>query len=86
LPYRASDNLPFGTAWNTGKNYTAGKSCSQWATGLAGIWLSSSIELPYASVGQTTVTPETARAFGADLARALRQYVQRRTAERSSTQ
>lgn len=46
-----------------------------WAAGLPGIWLATTIEIPYANAGGNTVTPESARALGLDLARALRVYL-----------
>ncbi len=76
LPYRPDDNLPFGRAWNTHANYGSLKTCSQWASELDGIKLAATIEIPYADVRGNAVTAETARAFGADLARALRAYLQ----------
>ena len=77
LPYRASDNLPFGKAWNTGGNFASGKSCSRWAGELPGIRLAASFEIPYANAGGQTVTAESARAFGHDLAKAIRQYLEK---------
>ncbi|MEI8372845.1 MAG: glycoside hydrolase family 95 protein [Planctomycetota bacterium] len=62
-------------AQTSADNYKAGKSFFQWADELKGIRLSSAIEIPYAHAGETTVTPETARTFGADLVRAMRQYL-----------
>jgi len=76
LPYKASDNLPFGKAWNTGANFKAGKSCGRWAGQLEGIRLASTFEVPYANASGKPVTADSARAFGADLARALRRYLQ----------
>jgi hypothetical protein len=75
LVYRASDNLPFGTAWNTAENYGTGKSCSRWASELDGIQLATSFEIPYANASGKAVTAETARAFGCDLVRALRHFL-----------
>ncbi|MDP6634142.1 MAG: peptidase M14 [Phycisphaerae bacterium] len=76
LPYRASDNLPFGKAWNTGGNFKTGKSCARWAGELKGIDLATTIEAPYANAGKVTITPKLARAFGAALVEAMRQYLQ----------
>ena len=76
LGYRASDNLPFGKAWNTGANFKAGKSCGRWASELEGIRLASTFEVPYANASGKPVTPDSARAFGADLARAIRRYIE----------
>ncbi len=76
LVYRASDNLPFGQAWNTDDNVGANKSCSRWASDLEGIRLVASFEIPYANAGGRPVTAEGARAFGRSLARALRSYLE----------
>jgi hypothetical protein len=76
LVYRARDNLPFGQAWNTSQNFKQGASCSRWTTGLQGIRLGTTFEIPYASAGGREVTPASARAFGRDLARALRRYIE----------
>jgi len=76
LVYRASDNLPFGQAWNTDDNTGGNKSFGQWAGGLEGIRLEASFEFPYANVGGQTVTVDGARAFGRSLAKALRAYLE----------
>lgn len=76
LLYRAKDNLPFGKAWNTGKNYGQGRSFKRWAEDLPGISLSSTIEISYANANGTTVTAEGARRFGRDLARAIRRFLE----------
>jgi hypothetical protein len=76
LPYRVSDNLPFGKAWNTGSGGKDLQTCAQWAAGLPGIRVASSIETPYANASGKAVTAESASAFGHDLARALRRYLE----------
>ena len=76
LPFHARNNLPFGKSWNTGKNYAQGKSCSRWTAEQPGIWLASSIEIPYANASGQPVTPASARALGRDLARALRLFLE----------
>jgi hypothetical protein len=76
LPYKAFDNLPFGKAWNTNKNYGKLKSCSRWAAEIEQVRLATTIEIPYANVGGEEVTADTARAFGSDLARAIRKYLE----------
>ncbi|MCP4646071.1 MAG: peptidase M14 [bacterium] len=75
LPYAAADNLPFGKEWNTSENYAAGKSSSAWMGEQEGVRLASTIEIAYANAGGATVTPDRARAFGVDLATALRRYL-----------
>jgi predicted deacylase len=76
LVFRSTNNIPFGKAWNTAANFAAGKSCSRWASELPGIRVATGIEIPYANAGGKAVTAETARALGADLARAIRQVLE----------
>lgn len=76
LPYAAGSSLPFGTAWNTAKNYGKQKSSSRWACEQPSVRMATTIEIPYANVGTVLVTPEKARAFGRDLALALRRYLE----------
>ncbi|HOX58632.1 MAG TPA: M14 family zinc carboxypeptidase [Candidatus Paceibacterota bacterium] len=73
LRYRSSDNLPHGQAWNTLSGPP--RSFGQWAAAQPNVLIGTSIEIPYANVGKTTVTAENARAFGHDLARAMDQYL-----------
>ena len=74
IRYRAEHNLPHGKAWNTLTGPP--KSCSRWMAELPGIRIGTSIEIPYANANGEAVTPETARALGRDLARALRRYLE----------
>ena len=76
LPYFAESSLPFGTAWNTAGNYGKQKSCSRWGSRQAPVSLASTIEIPYANVGAAVITAENVRAFGRDLALALRRYLE----------
>lgn len=76
LTFNASNNIPFGESWNTANNYSAGKSFSRWADELEYERLVSSVEIPYANSSKTVITPETARAFGADLVKAMRLYLE----------
>ena len=57
-----------------------------WAAALPGIWLATTIEIPYANAGGKTVTPESARALGLDLVRALRIFLMSATAPRPEEQ
>jgi hypothetical protein len=83
LPYVASDNLAFGQGWNLRSSYSAGLSCSNWARGLPGIRLATSIEIPYANARGVEVNQSTAVAFGHRLATALARYL-RETANSGS--
>lgn len=75
LPFHAADNLPFGQAWNTGTGDPHLQKFEQWAERLPGIRLAASAEIPYANASGSEVNADSARAFGADLARALQQYL-----------
>ncbi|MFO7905154.1 MAG: M14 family zinc carboxypeptidase [Pirellulaceae bacterium] len=75
LEYHVSNNLPFGTAWNTADNFKQGMSFSRWASERPGIRLATTFEIPYANAGGRPVTPASARAFGQDLAAALAKYL-----------
>jgi hypothetical protein len=77
LVYRVSDNLPFGKAWNTLGNFSAGRSFSRWAADIEGLRLAATFEIPYANAGGQPVTAESARTFGRSLARAIRVYLER---------
>ncbi len=76
LLYRAEDNVPYGTAWNTAANFTQGKSFGNWARELPGITAATTLEISYANANGTTVTADSARALGRDLARALRRFLE----------
>jgi len=73
LVFSAKNNLPHGKAWNTS---ALSPSFSRWAAGLPGIRMATSMEIPYANAGGREVTAESAHAFGRDLARALRRFLE----------
>ncbi len=77
LGYHASDNLPFGAAWNTDANTGRGGKFREWASSLEGVRLSTTFEIPYANAGGQSVTADSARAFGRSLAKAIRSYLER---------
>jgi len=76
LPFRAEDFLPFGTAWNTARNYAGGKGFTRWAAELPGVWLATGIEIPYANAAGAEVNAESARSFGPDIGAAIARYLQ----------
>ncbi|MCC6694693.1 MAG: hypothetical protein IT365_03580, partial [Candidatus Hydrogenedentes bacterium] len=76
LPYQRSNNLQHGQDWNAASNYAEGRSFSRWAEELDGVRLATGIEVPYANAGGEPVTPESARAFGRSLAKAIRVYLE----------
>ena len=76
LGYRASDDFWFGRGWNSGANYTQGKTMVQWSAGaLHDLKLTTSWEIPFANARFKTLYPADFRAFGRDLAQAYRDYL-----------
>lgn len=76
LPYLAADNIPFGTSWNTASSFTAGTTGARWAASIPGNDLAATFELPYANAKGAEVNAESARAFGRDLATAIREHLE----------
>lgn len=72
LVYHPRNNLPHGQKWN---NMAEPRSFGRWAATLPGVSIATTVEIPYANVAGKPVTPDTARAFGRDLARAMRRYL-----------
>ena len=73
LAYKAAHDLPFGQRWNKGVNYEQGWSSVIWAChNVKGLKVCRSMEIPFANASGIVVTPERCRAFGRDLALALR--------------
>lgn len=75
LPFSAANSLPFGQDWNVEENFAKGLPCGDWAGRNPGMRLAAAIEVPYADAQGAEVNAATARAFGADLARALAGYL-----------
>jgi len=76
LLYRAKDNVPFGTAWNTAANFKQGTNMARWSQTLPGAPTTVTLEVSYANANGTTVTADSARALGRDLARAIRMLLE----------
>jgi hypothetical protein len=72
LPHHPRHNLPHGEKWNT---LSEPRSFGRWAEALPGVQVATTVEIPYANAAGTPVTPDSARAFGRDLARAMRRYL-----------
>jgi len=71
LRYSGNFDIPHGVSWNK----TAVGPCGKWAERLAGVRVATTIEIPYARAGGKDVTPQTARTFGAAIARAMRRFL-----------
>ena len=76
LHFQAQDNMPYGKGWNKDSSFTAGRTCGGWARGLPGIYAAATIEVSYSNVHGTAVSADNARAFGHDLARAIRKFLE----------
>ena len=77
LPYLVQNNLPWGKSWNTAANVQLGqKGIKGWAEGLSYVKLAAGMEIPYANASGAEVNPDSARAFGRDIARAIRKYLE----------
>src|SRR5262249_23269722 len=77
LRHNPKYNQPFGKGWNLASTYEGRKSFHVWAEELNGIQAAATLEVPYATVNEAEVTPDSARRFGRDLALALRLYLDR---------
>jgi hypothetical protein len=78
LPYRASDNLPFGVGWNTGPEYAGHLSASEFMSCIPGVAFGSTVEVPYATARGKEVNQRSARIFGHDIVLACRKYLEKR--------
>ena len=73
LRYKAANDLPFGKAWNKGVNFAQGWSSVIWAChNVKEPKVCRAMEFPFANANGAVVTPEKCRAFGRDIALALR--------------
>lgn len=75
LPYLATNDMPFGQSWNKASNYTAGAGIFHWTASLEGVQCATALEVPYANVADSVITPDTARKFGTSLVSALRAFL-----------
>ena len=75
LPYFRSNDIAFGTSWNTSASTVAGDSFKDWIAKFDGVKLATTLEIPYANASGKAVTQESARSFGNDLAVALVHYL-----------
>lgn len=76
LGFLASDHYSFGRGWNTAKNYTQGLTLTQWALKT---WpdmpLVIAFEIPFANARYLTLYPPKFRAFGRDIAAAIKEFL-----------
>ena len=80
MRYKASDDLPFGQAWNANKNYNQGWTCVVWAMKTQrNIKIARTFEVPFANANGAVVTPDTCRALGRDTAKVFRAILEEKT-------
>ena len=72
LVYTGAQDLAFGEGWNVG---TEAQTSTAWSSSLIADGFAVTLEIPYAVAHGTPVTPDSARAFGRDLAAALAAYL-----------
>ena len=77
LPYKISNNLPFGVGWNKSTNYTSKLSCRKWAVlNIKSLRICRCFEIPFANAQGVEVNPESTREFGRSLAVSLAEFLQ----------
>ena len=76
IPYSASNDIAFGTSWNTDANYSQGASSIIWGLqNLSSVKLCRTFEVPFANAGGTTVTTARLRVLGNDIAKSLKAFL-----------
>ena len=74
-PHFTRNNIPFGTKWNTRKNFPgSGFNCAGWIRHACKPVFASSIEIPYAIIGDIPFTTASARALGRSIAESIIEY------------
>jgi hypothetical protein len=71
VPYSMEDNMPFQRGWNGTDTYTRRRSFWQWAQSIPGMQVVATLEVPYASIGDTTMSPDIARSIGGAIAESI---------------
>jgi len=74
LVYSQSSDLAFGTSWNK-ESPQPDATFKDWLAQVDGARLATTLEIPFANASGGEVTQESARALGADVARALVEYL-----------
>jgi hypothetical protein len=76
LGYKQANDYPFGKGWNNAANYTAGWPVGKWAMTIPGVRLATTFEIPYANASGHVVDESSGRAFGRDVAKAIKTYLE----------
>ncbi len=78
MPHRRSDNVLYGTSWNTAENYVQGMALKSWAYSQVKPEFCSTLEVPYANARNQTLTPETCMKFGRAIVKSIIEFDSKR--------
>lgn len=73
-PHKVSQNILFGTGWNTDANYTQGMTMTRWFQTQNIAQFASAIEISYANAEAITLYPDSVRKLGRALCRCILRY------------
>lgn len=83
IPYKESNNLPFGQGWNTASNYNPAPgtqpqmASKTWAATQENCVWGGTFEVPYANAEGAVVDDVSCRELGRNMAKCFRQFLQR---------
>lgn len=83
IPYKESNNLPFGQGWNTASNYNPAPGAQPqmasktWAAMQDNCIWAGTFEVPYANAEGAVVDAASCRELGRNMAKCFRQFLQR---------
>jgi len=73
-PYFLSDNIPFGSSWNSSANYSQGSNLVTWSARLPWQPTALSFEIPYANAREVVLTAPAWRRFGQSLFESIEDF------------
>ncbi len=77
VPFDPADNVPFGTSWNTGANYTQGQHLVRHSADFDWIDTALSIEIPFVNAGEVPLGPSQFQNLGKALAEVMLRELRR---------
>lgn len=80
-PHFTSDDIPFGSSWNTGSNYSQGKGFTLWAGERPWAPDSMSVEIPFALASGQPFDADGARDLGRAFAQTIRRFLHDKSAQ-----
>ena len=81
IPYKESNNLPYGQGWNTASNYQGAADApiqmasKTWAAGQENCVLGITFEVPYANAEGAVVDDASCRELGRNMAKCFRRFL-----------